>query len=364
MRTITLEQNDIVFLIDHIDHMEVISVVEDAYTQFYAGLIDMPFPSHFEPAEGSLVHIKSAVQKGDRYVVKIASYFPQNESKGLTNLQGLVLLYDGKTGFPLAILLDNALLTHHRTAAAGAVGAEYLSRKNSTTVLIVGTGMQGKLQLDYLIHIRGIKKALIHSRDKQRVSSYIDIMQVKHPEIQFERVSDLQTACGEADIIVTATPSREPIIKASWITQGTHITAIGSDNPGKQELDPALLQKGLYVTDSTTQCAKNGELQHAIRAGIMSEEEVYAEIGAITSKNKPRRTTDTQITIFDSTGLGAQDLAIAEFIFNKRLSDIIGEILEGILEVKRESFVTQAFERWHRKRVSGGTADGEWKDSL
>jgi ornithine cyclodeaminase/alanine dehydrogenase-like protein (mu-crystallin family) len=225
------------------------------------------------------------------------------------------MLFDGTTGVPSIIMFDNGLLTHHRTGAAGAVAAKYLSREDSSVALIIGTGTQGRLQLDYLTRVRALSKVLVRDVDEESVNEYIGQAKKKHPEIQFESVPDLSAACGEADIIVTATPSRAPILEADWVKPGTHINAIGSDNPGKQELAPELLGNAIYVTDSTPQCARNGELQHAVAAGVMGENDVHCEIGAIVDGARPGRADPADVTIFDSTGLGAQDLAIANYVF-------------------------------------------------
>ncbi len=318
MPTRTLNYDEIASLVR--PH-EVIDAVEAAYSQFYSGAIDIPFPYHFEPSDDSIVHVKSAVRKGEKYVIKVASYFPGNQKKGLANFQGLVMLFDGTTGVPSIILFDNGLLTHHRTGAAGAVAAKHLSREESSVALVIGTGTQGKLQLDYLTRVRTISKVLVRGEDAENSNRYIGQAGKKHPGIQFEPVSDLSQACGQADIIITATPSRAPILEADWVKPGTHINAIGSDNPGKQELPPQLLAKAVYVTDSTPQCASNGELQHAIAANVMAEDDVHAEIGAILSGASPGRTDPGSITIFDSTGLGAQDLAIAACVLRRSLEE-------------------------------------------
>jgi ornithine cyclodeaminase/alanine dehydrogenase-like protein (mu-crystallin family) len=313
MSTLTLQYDEIAAVIDP---GKVIEAIQDIYGQFYRGAVQMPFPYHFEPTDDSVVHIKSAVRSGDQYVVKIASYFPGNPSKGLTSILGLVMLFDGNTGEPAMVLFDNALLTHHRTAAAGAVGARLLARQDSTSALVVGVGTQGTLQIDYLLRVRDIKTVTAYARKPEAVASYLAQQSKKHPGVDFRAATGLGEACREADIIVTTTPNREPLLMAGWIEPGTHVTAVGSDNPGKQELDPALLKKSLYVTDSTPQCAKNGELQHAIAAGVLTEADVHAEIGAIVVGDKPGRTDPESITVFDSTGLGAQDLAIVNLVYD------------------------------------------------
>ena len=313
MPTLTLQYDEIAALIEP---DKIIEAIQNIYGQFYLGAIEMPFPYHFEPTEESVVHVKSAVRSGNQYVVKVASYFPGNPNKGLTSILGLVMLFDGNTGKPEMVLFDNALLTHHRTAAAGAVGARLLARQDSKSALVVGVGTQGTLQIDYLLRVCNIKTVLAYARKEDAVSDYLNKQSEKHTEVEFRAAMDLSEACGQADIIVTTTPSRRPILLVDWIQPGTHVNAIGSDNPGKHELDPALLKKAMYITDSTSQCAKNGELQHAKFVGIMDDGDVHAEIGAIVVGDKPGRTDEESITVFDSTGLGAQDLAIVNLVCN------------------------------------------------
>jgi len=315
MPTLTLQYDEIRKVIDP---DKVITAVEDIYGQFYRGAVGMPFPYHFEPTEDSVVHIKSAVRAGDQYVVKVASYFPGNPAKGLTSILGLVMLFDGSTGEPAILLFDNALLTHHRTAAAGAVGAKLLARPESASVLVVGVGTQGTLQVDYLLRVLpGIEAVTALARKQDAVDAYVRTQSEKHPGVRFRAARDLTEAGPQADIIITTTPSRRPVLMVEHVRPGTHVNAIGSDNPGKQELDPALLARAVYVTDSTAQCARNGELQHAIAAGLMTVDDVHAEIGAIVVGDRPGRTDAATITVFDSTGLGAQDLAIANLVYGE-----------------------------------------------
>jgi ornithine cyclodeaminase len=193
-----------------------------------------------------------------------------------------------------------------------------LARGDSKSVLVVGVGTQGTLQVDYLLRVMpGIESVVAYARKQEAVEAYVQAQLAKHPGVSFTSSRDLATAGEKADIIVTTTPSRRPILMVEHVRPGTHVNAIGSDNPGKQEIDPALLARAVYVTDSTAQCARNGELQHAKAAGLMSEDDVHAEIGAIIAGDRPGRTEGTSITIFDSTGLGAQDLAIANLVYDQ-----------------------------------------------
>ena len=313
MKPVILHSDEIA---SHIDPHEVIDVISQTFVDFSQEEIQMPHPAHFSP-EGGIVHIKSAVRPNKSYAIKTAAIFLENANKGLSSIQGSITLYNGKTGEPAVFLLDNAMLTHHRTAAAGAVGAKFCSRKNSEVVVIIGTGTQARMQLEYLTYVRPVTRVILYGRSQEHVEQCAADISAKHPDLYIEVSKDLQHSCLQADIIVSTTASRCPLVFANWIKPGTHINAVGSDNPGKQELDPYLLTKALYITDSTKQCAKNGELQHAIAKNICTENYVHAQIGEVISGTKSGRTSDECITIFDSTGLGAQDLAIAELIAKK-----------------------------------------------
>lgn len=313
METQILHAHEIVPLIDP---PRVIDAIAQAYQDFYRGKIQVPFPIQTAMPEGGAMHHKMA-QDGEIFVTKIASYAPGNAAKDLENIQGMMVVHDAVTGVPRAIYLDRALLTHHRTAAAGAVGARYLSRPDSRKVLMVGSGRQAELQLDYLRHVRPIEEVVVHSAHAENAAAFVERMREQISSIQFSTRSSLEEAIAWADIIVTATPSRGILIPADSVVPGTHINAIGSDGPGKQELDPRLLVRARYVTDSTAQCAQKGELQHAIRDGLLTVEDVHAEMGAIVAGDKEGRTSPEQITIFDSTGLGAQDLGMVRYMMQR-----------------------------------------------
>lgn len=317
MTTSTLHEDEIR---EMIEPAKVIPIIEQAFVDFYQGKIIVPFPSHFEPkSKEGVVHMKPA-SDDKQYVIKTASYFPGNEKKGLSNIQGSVTLYDAGTGFPLVVIFDNALLTHHRTAAAGAIGAKYLSRPESSRVFVVGAGTEGKLQIEYLQQVREISEVGVFAREEEHKRAYVESMQRRFPNIKFFGANSIEEGCDGADIIVTTTPNKgSPLIQSAWVKEGVHINAIGSDGPGKQELDPNILARAIYVTDSTKQCEEKGELQHARVQDIVVK--VHAEIGAIIAGDKNGRIAPFEITVFDSTGLGAQDLAIAQWV--KKKSDLI-----------------------------------------
>jgi ornithine cyclodeaminase len=312
MKPLIIEKEEIVKLLDF---KEIISAVEKSFVTFSLGKTVMPPPQDIvlEKFRGE-THVKSAYADGSEfYCVKIASGFYDNPNIGQSSSQGMMILFEAKTGIPKCILLDDGMLTDYRTAAAGAVAAKQLANVNSSKVLVLGTGIQARLQIEFLIKVFPIDKVFVWSRSKENTNDYCNYF-IDNFSIEVNSV-DCIKSIKEVDIIVTATPSRVPWIYE--VDKGVHINAIGSDMPGKQELDGKLLGEVKVVTDSTLQCAKNGELQHALKSGDITLNDVHAELGEILAKAKKGREFSDEITVFDSTGLGVQDLAIANYVFKK-----------------------------------------------
>lgn len=260
-------------------------------------------------------HIKTAHIEGVPHVaVKIASGFYDNPSKGLPSGSGLMALFDAETGLPSALLLDNGFLTDIRTGAAGAVAADYLARREIATVGVIGSGLQARFQIRCLRRVRAVPRLVVWSPTRSRLEAYCAEMEAEGYAVR--AASGAEEVCGAADVLITTTPSRVPIIRAEWLRPGMHITAVGSDSPGKQELEAECLHRAdLVVTDRTSQCAAFGELRHTIDAGVLTADRVHGELGEIVAGAQPGRSTDDQITIADLTGVGFQDTAIASAAF-------------------------------------------------
>jgi len=210
-----------------------------------------------------------------------------------------------------AVLLDNGYLTDVRTAAAGAVAAKALSHPDSNVAAILGAGTQSRLQLEALTLVRPIQRAVIWARDASRAAATAAELS-KKLNIEVTTAPDVRSAVEVADIVVTTTPATQPLIKAQWLQAGQHVTAMGSDQPNKSELEPACLERAaLYVPDRRAQCALAGELRGAIEAGIVDKDASGPELGDVVAGTHPGRTGDGNITIADLTGTGLQDTAIA-----------------------------------------------------
>lgn len=289
-----------------------VATVRDAFRADGDGRTHVPAVIHLDvPAVHGEFHVKTARIDGVPYVaVKIASGFYDNPARGLPSGSGLMVLFDASTGRPAALLLDNGFLTDMRTGAAGAIAADVLARRSVRAVGVLGSGIQARVQMLCLREVRDIPRILVWSPNQVHVDAYIGDMRAAGFAVESRPTPE--AICRDADLIVTATPSRVPIVRADWLRPGQHITAVGSDAPGKQELEAACLTRAdLVVVDRLTQCAACGELRHAMEASLLRAAAVQGELGEIVAGMKPGRTRDDQITIADLTGVGFQDTAIA-----------------------------------------------------
>lgn len=261
---------------------------------------------------GGEFHIKTAVIVGVPWVaIKVASGFPDNVARGLPTGSGLMAVFDVQTGLPAALLLDNGFLTDIRTGAAGAVAAECLARRDIGTVGVLGSGLQARHQVVCLAEVRRPRRLLAWSPEPGRLEEYCAEMR-EQLGLEARPMQEIEPVCRAADLLITATPARTPLVRADWLRPGVHVTALGSDSPGKQELDAECLGRADLVTaDRLAQCVAFGELASAIAAGVLTADRVHAELGAVVAGRRPGRTSERQITIADLTGVGFQDTAIA-----------------------------------------------------
>ena len=277
------------------------------------------------PESRGEVHVKGAQLSGSPYyAVKFASVFEENPAMGLPVAGGLVLAFDARTGCLEGVLLENGFLTDLRTGAAGALAADLLARRDIEQVGIIGTGAQGRYQLEALLGVRRPQRVLAYSRSAEAAAAYAVEMQARHG-LSVSAVETAQAAVEHSDVVICATPSREAYLRPEWVSAGTHITAMGSDNPAKQELFPEVLgHADKVVVDSLDQCLSKGELHHAVEHGVMAPAQVYAELGEIAAGLKPGRTSESEITVADLTGIGAQDTAVASRVLRSALAAGMG----------------------------------------
>ena len=276
------------------------------------------------------IDVKTAYIPGlDSLAIKISPGFFDNPSLGLPSVNGLMVLFSTRTGLVEALLLDNGFLTDIRTAAAGAVAAKHLSRAGSTHAAIIGAGVQAKLQLEALTLVRDIKSAGIWARDFGKAE--IAAEQIRNKlGLDITPCQTVNEATRDADIIVTTTPSSDPLLALNDIKSGQHITAMGSDAEHKNEIDPQILadDRVSYFCDRLSQTRKLGELHHAIESGLIASSEQFPEIGQVIAMQKPARQTNQEITFCDLTGTGIQDTAIATLTYQRCIQQKIGTNFE------------------------------------
>jgi alanine dehydrogenase len=296
---------------------DCIPAVEAAFRLYGEGKTVPPGVLSLHADDGAF-HIKAGALSLDRhyFAAKVNANFPQNPSRHhLPTIQGMVVLCDACNGIPLAIM-DSGELTALRTAAATAVAAKYLALRDADTVTIIGCGVQGRAQLAALVLVRRLKTVFAYDVVESQRERFAREMSAELG-ISIKPVVDLRSAVRESEICITCTTSQKPVLSKQDVSPGTFIAAVGADNPQKQELDPELMGAATIVVDVLDQCAVMGDLHHALAAGMLTREDVYAELGEIVAGRKPGRTSQDQITIFDSTGMALQDVAATALVYQK-----------------------------------------------
>ena len=289
-----------------------VAAIRDAFLADGEGRTRVPPVINLDiPAARGEFHIKTAHIEGMPYIaVKIASGFYDNPARGLPSGSGLMAVFDAATGLPAALLLDNGFLTDIRTGAAGAIAAGELARSRIETVGVIGSGLQARHQIQCLRIVRQFHRIVAWSPTRAKLDTYCGEMRSEGYDVR--AANSVEELCAAADVLMTATPARDPLVRAESLHEGMHVNAVGSDSPGKQELAAGCLRRAdLVVVDRLAQCAAFGELRHAIDAALLTADGVHGELGAIVAGRKPGRTSDRQITIADLTGVGFQDTAIA-----------------------------------------------------
>lgn len=314
-RTLVLTRQDVATLLD-LD--SCIAAVEQAFRLQGEGSAPAPGVLGVH-VEGGGFHIKAGVLNVGRpyFAAKANANFPGNpERHGLPTIQGLVVLADAERGTLLAIL-ESAEITALRTGAATAVAAKYLARPDARTATIVGCGVQGRVQLRSLHRVRPLESAVACDRDAARAQAFARALAAELG-IPVHATTDV-AAARRADIVVTCTPAREPVLGEEHVGPGAFVAAVGADHPEKQELDPALLAASTIVVDVLEQAATMGDLHHALAAGMVRREDVHAELGEIVAGKKPGRRAPEERIVFDSTGMALQDVAAAAAVYQRAL---------------------------------------------
>jgi alanine dehydrogenase len=310
---------------------EVMEAVERAFAEKSLGRAQMPPKPYlfYHKYDGDLRVMPSYLEKYDISAVKIVNSHPENRAKyNLPTVMAVVVLVDPKNGFPLAIM-SGKTLTDMRTGAAGGIAAKYLARRDSKIVGMVGAGAQARTQLAGLLEVYGKFEEVRVWSPSETKREFAAEMQHKHGEsCRIIPVESIREAVNGADIIVTTTSSRQPLVMENMISAGVHFNCIGADAPGKEELDPAILKRAKIVVDDWEQASHGGEINVPLSLGIITKENIWAEIGEIVAGLKHGREKPDEITIFTSTGLAVQDAVTAKIAYDKAVKKGVGRFIK------------------------------------
>lgn len=286
----------------------IISAVEEAFAEHCKGIVQMPAKVYVTFDTGDFRTMPAYIPGLDIAGVKIVNVHPGNRERGLPTVMALTVIIDAATGEPSA-LLNATRLTDFRTGAAGAVATKYLSPKQDIVLGLIGSGRQAETQLEAISRVCEIREIRVWSRRERNQKAFLSQFS------QYEgKATSLERTC-DCDVLCTTTPSTSPLVRDEWISEGMHINAIGADAPGKQELDPAILTRARVFIDDYEQATHSGEINVPIAKGLFSSADIAGTLGEVVCGKKGRE-HDTEITIFDSTGLALQDLAIAKIALN------------------------------------------------
>ncbi|MGD8544182.1 MAG: alanine dehydrogenase [Candidatus Bathyarchaeota archaeon] len=329
MKILLLTEKDVQQLLS-ID--EVMEVVESAFREKGLGHVQMPAKLYlfYRKHNGDLRTMPSYIEHPGISAVKIVNVHPENRNKyNLPTVMATIILVDPKNGAPLAIM-GGAEITNLRTGAAGGVATKYLAGKDPKVVGLVGAGAQARTQLMALLSLYGkLEEVRVWSRtEKTRDAYVVEMKPMCGDTTKMVSVESVKKAVEGADIVVTTTPSKTPLVLNEWVTSGMHFNCIGADAPGKEELEPTILTRAKLVVDDWEQASHSGEINVPLAKGIVTKQNVWGEIGEVVAGLKQGRTSSDEITVFASTGLAIQDAVTAELAYNKALAKGIGRFFE------------------------------------
>lgn len=306
---------------------DAMDAVEKAFEQHGRKNVQMPPKSYlyFESHNGDLRTMPAYLEDQDVAGVKIVNVHPDNRQKGLPTVMALFVLNSTETGAPIAVM-DATYLTDIRTGAAGGIAAKYLARPQSRILGIVGSGNQARTQLLAIANVLDLDEVKVYSAHRSRAEQFRQEMECK-AGCSITVCSSIEEVC-DCDILVTVTPVREPIVKREWIKPGTHINAIGADAAGKEELEASILLQSRVVVDDMAQASHSGEVNVPLSGGLITVNDICCEIGEVVAGLKSGRLDDSDITVFDSTGLAIQDVATALLVYDAAKEKGVGKKLQ------------------------------------
>ena len=305
MPTLLLDRNAVRALLDMPD---VIQGVEQAFKDWADGKGKMPSKAYLILNHGDFRAMPAALPGA--VGVKWVNVHPQNPSRGLPTIMAIIIYNNPETGYPLAIM-DATDITAYRTGASAVIASKYLARSDSHTLGIIGAGHQAYTQILAHRQLFDIKLVKIFDLSRAAVEKLISYF----PQYHLKECSLEETAAS--DIVCTLTPAREPYLKRKWIVAGTHINAVGADAEGKEELEPSILKEAIVVVDDIKQASAAGEINVPAAKGLFTIREVYGTLGEIIAGKRHGRGDDNQITVFDSTGVAIEDIAVARLVYEK-----------------------------------------------
>jgi alanine dehydrogenase len=295
-----------------LDLAEINRAVEAAFADHGRGLVQMPPKLYVTLPKGDFRTMPAHLPSLDIAGVKIVNVHPDNPGQGLPSVMALTVILDTATGRPTAIL-NATRLTDMRTGAAGAIAAKFLAPKKECSLGVIGTGRQAEAQVRATSNELAISGIRVWSRNPAHAEAFA----ARFREFDAKSVTPAQTC--DCEVLITTTPSRTPLVKNEWIHEGTHINAIGADAPGKEELDPAILHRARVFVDDPAQAFHSGEINVPIRRGLYQTGMIAGTLGEVVTGKQKRERPD-EITVFDSTGLAIQDLAIASIAMRQAAS--------------------------------------------
>jgi alanine dehydrogenase len=303
---------------------DALRIVEKAFRAYGNKKAQMPAKIYIKlhHYNGDLRAMPAFIETTKACGMKWVSVYPENRKKNLPTTMAVIILNDAATGFPLAIM-DGTHITKMRTGAAGGIAAKYLARGNSKIAALVGCGAQAESQLAALNECFALELVKVYGQKPVGAKDFIKRM--KGLKLKMAVSETVRECVQDADIVVTTTPSRKPIVRLEWLKRGAHINAIGADARGKQELEPAILRKAKVAIDDWSQAPSSGEINVPWSKGLLSKKDIHATLGEIISRRKPARINKDELTVFDSTGLAIQDVSCAQFAYFQALKKNIGK---------------------------------------
>jgi len=326
--TLYLTQDEVKSILDMKSTLEA---VESAFREMGNENIEMPARVYLHFDKGVLIAMPAYMPGLDAAGTKLVTVHPGNkQAYGLPAVNARIVLNSPENGLPLAIM-DGTYVTALRTGAAGATGIKYLSREDSKEVGLCGLGVQGRSQLMGLMEVRpGVEKIKVYDIVPEAKKAFVDEMNEKYSGVNFVPVDSAKEAAEGSDIVITCTPSPEPFIDGAWLKKGCHVSAIGADTGAKRELMTSVIERcDKLVVDFIPQAFVTGDFRIPKEEGVITEEDIYAELGQIVAGKKEGRTSPDEVTLFKATGLAIQDVGTAHKVYQLAKEKGIGITLAG-----------------------------------